>query len=89
MVAAGAGGSVVTLICDSGERYADTYFDDRWLAAHDLAPNGYTEVLTDFERSCTWPAPESVTDAPARPFRSAVCRCDRLSKLHAGCGAAW
>lgn len=64
MVAAGAGGSVVTLICDSGERYADTYFDDRWLAAHDLAPNGYTEVLADFERSCTWPAPESVTDAP-------------------------
>ena len=26
-------GSVVTLICDSGERYLDTYFSDDWLAS--------------------------------------------------------
>ena len=24
-------GSIVTLICDSGERYLDTYFSDDWL----------------------------------------------------------
>jgi cysteine synthase A len=29
-------GSVVTLICDSGERYAATYDNDEWLAAEDL-----------------------------------------------------
>jgi cysteine synthase A len=36
----GREGSVVTLICDGGERYRQTYYDDGWLAAagHDLAP---------------------------------------------------
>jgi cysteine synthase A len=40
MQAAGTGGSIVTLLCDGGERYAHTYFDDAWLDAHgiDLAP---------------------------------------------------
>jgi cysteine synthase len=38
--AAGEGGSIVSLLCDGGERYAHTYFDDDWLAAQgiDLAP---------------------------------------------------
>ncbi len=37
----GAKGSLVTLICDSGERYADTYYNPDWLAAQnlDLAPH--------------------------------------------------
>jgi len=26
-------GSVVTLICDNGDRYADTYYSDKWLAS--------------------------------------------------------
>jgi cysteine synthase A len=25
-------GSIVTLICDGGDRYLDTYFNDAWLA---------------------------------------------------------
>jgi cysteine synthase A len=39
-------GSIVTLLCDGGERYAHTYFDDEWLAAEgfDLAP--YTATIT-------------------------------------------
>ena len=57
MAATGVSGSVVTLICDSGERYADTYFDDGWLAAHDLQPGDYAEVLAEFERSGSWPEP--------------------------------
>ncbi|WP_305070114.1 hypothetical protein [Microlunatus sp. Gsoil 973] len=34
-------GSVVTLICDSGERYANSYYDDDWIAdqGFDLAPH--------------------------------------------------
>ncbi|MFL9840630.1 PLP-dependent cysteine synthase family protein [Sphingomonas sp. ST-64] len=36
MAAAGERGSVVTLLCDSGERYGCTYYDDAWLAARDL-----------------------------------------------------
>jgi cysteine synthase A len=36
MRAAGRTGSVVTLICDGGERYADTYYSDAWVAAQGL-----------------------------------------------------
>src|SRR5690606_34412492 len=31
MLAEGRSGSVVTLLCDGGERYTDTYFSDDWL----------------------------------------------------------
>ncbi len=34
MATAGATGSVVTLLCDSGDRYAETYYDPAWLAEH-------------------------------------------------------
>ncbi len=45
MRAAGQPGSIVTLMCDPRERYAQTYADDGWLASQglDLAP--YLEVL--------------------------------------------
>ncbi|BEU99214.1 PLP-dependent cysteine synthase family protein [Novosphingobium olei] len=33
MAARGETGSVVTLLCDGGDRYATTYYDDAWLAA--------------------------------------------------------
>ncbi|MBY4129456.1 PLP-dependent cysteine synthase family protein [Rhodococcus fascians] len=32
MIAAGRRGSVVTLLCDGGDRYSQTYFDDTWVA---------------------------------------------------------
>ena len=31
MLSRGERGSVVTLICDGGDRYAETYYDDEWL----------------------------------------------------------
>jgi len=42
---AGESGSIVTLLCDSGDRYAHTCYDDAWLAAQgiDIAP--YRGVL--------------------------------------------
>ncbi|MCA8906137.1 MAG: hypothetical protein KDA43_15200, partial [Hyphomonas sp.] len=36
MAAAGEKGSIVTILCDSGERYRTTYFNDDWLAAHGI-----------------------------------------------------
>ncbi len=33
MMARGEQGSIVTLLCDSGERYASTYYDDAWMDA--------------------------------------------------------
>ncbi|MGH8151506.1 MAG: PLP-dependent cysteine synthase family protein [Rhodanobacteraceae bacterium] len=40
MKAAGETGPVVTLICDGGERYSGSYYNDAWLAAEhlDIAP---------------------------------------------------
>ncbi|WP_263140185.1 PLP-dependent cysteine synthase family protein [Pseudomonas sp. RIT-PI-AD] len=45
MQAHGIRGSIVTLMCDSGERYLDTYYDRDWVARHigDIAP--YAERL--------------------------------------------
>ena len=41
MRAADVAGSVVTLLCDGGERYSDTYYSDEWVATQglDLAPH--------------------------------------------------
>ena len=41
MRADGLKGSLVSLICDSGERYGHTYYNDDWIAAQgfDLAAN--------------------------------------------------
>lgn len=54
MVAEGRSGSVVTLLADSGDRYADTYFDDDWLTSHSLDQSSVASVLVEFERSGTW-----------------------------------
>jgi cysteine synthase len=54
MVAAGRSGSVVTLIADSGDRYADTYFSDEWVGAQGLDLVGPAEALVEFERNSGW-----------------------------------
>nr|WP_296774709.1 PLP-dependent cysteine synthase family protein [Rhodococcus sp. (in: high G+C Gram-positive bacteria)] len=51
MIAAGRSGSVVTLLCDGGERYAGTYFDDDWVAAQGMDLVGPTEALEQFART--------------------------------------
>ena len=43
MIDKGETGSILTLICDSGERYLDTYYNAKWLAEHNL-------VLTPWRR---------------------------------------
>ncbi|MEV6488330.1 PLP-dependent cysteine synthase family protein [Actinoplanes sp. NPDC051633] len=55
MLATGRQGSVVTLICDGGERYADTYYSDEWVAGQglDLAP--HRAVIDRFLLDGTWP----------------------------------
>jgi cysteine synthase A len=54
---AGETGSLVTLLCDGGERYAHTYYDDAWLAEHgiDIAP--YTATLEHFHVTGAWVEP--------------------------------
>ncbi|MFC4063896.1 PLP-dependent cysteine synthase family protein [Actinoplanes subglobosus] len=55
MRAAGRTGSVVTLICDGGERYADTYYSDAWVAAQGLDLSHYSRVIERFLDGGDWP----------------------------------
>ena len=45
MRARGERGSIVSLLCDRGERYEQTLFDPRWLHARDLDPAPVRDVL--------------------------------------------
>jgi hypothetical protein len=61
VVGAGTGGTAVTfgrylrccgpdpavrgLLCDRGDRYADSYYDDGWVRAHDLDPEPHLAAL--------------------------------------------
>jgi cysteine synthase A len=45
--AAGQRGSIVTLLCDGGERYAKTYFDDGWLHEHGIDLTPHRAALAD------------------------------------------
>ncbi|MCW2483484.1 hypothetical protein J5224_30965, partial [Candidatus Symbiopectobacterium sp. NZEC135] len=40
MRAQGKQGAILTLLCDSGERYLDTYYNAEWVAQHigDISP---------------------------------------------------
>jgi cysteine synthase A len=51
MTAAGQSGSLVTMICDPGERYLGSYYDPAWVAAQSLDPAPYLAQLRDFEKS--------------------------------------
>ncbi len=45
MRARGERGSIVSLLCDRGERYAQTLFDPSWLAARDIDLAPWTAAL--------------------------------------------
>jgi cysteine synthase A len=45
--AAGRSGSIVTLLCDGGERYANTYFNDDWLAEQGLDIARHRDAVTE------------------------------------------
>jgi cysteine synthase A len=48
MIEAGESGSIVTLICDSGERYGNTYYSDSWLADKGLDPSSVEPAIEAF-----------------------------------------
>ncbi len=54
MAAAGKNGSIVTLLCDAGERYLNTYYDDAWLAAQGLDIEPYVTQLDRFFDTGEW-----------------------------------
>ncbi|MFI9536506.1 PLP-dependent cysteine synthase family protein [Nocardia fusca] len=54
MLATGRSGSVVTLLCDGGERYAGTYYSDEWVAGQGWDLSEPTAVLDEFLATGRW-----------------------------------
>jgi cysteine synthase A len=54
MRASGVRGSVVTLLCDGGERYADTYYHDAWVAQQGLDLRSSLDTLAEFGSTGRW-----------------------------------
>jgi cysteine synthase len=55
----GEAGSVVTLLCDGGERYTSTYYDDEWLASQGLDVTPYAKTLETFHDTGVWAEPSA------------------------------
>jgi cysteine synthase A len=57
MKAAGESGSIVAILCDGGERYATTYYDQAWLAGQGYALDALiSAVAASVERGEPLPA---------------------------------
>jgi cysteine synthase A len=56
MRAHGERGSIVSLLCDRGERYEQTLFDSQWLAAREIDPQPRREELKRCLRDGQWTA---------------------------------
>ncbi|UGT64642.1 PLP-dependent cysteine synthase family protein [Nocardia asteroides] len=54
LLAAGRSGSVVTLLCDGGDRYATTYYDDPWVVAQGFRLEPARAVLEKFAATGVW-----------------------------------
>jgi cysteine synthase len=55
MVAQGRTGSVVTLLCDPGDRYLDRYYSNTWLEEQGLDVGLYTTAIESFLGTGRWP----------------------------------
>jgi cysteine synthase A len=52
----GLGGSIVTLLCDDGERYRHSYFDDDWLRDNHLECRAHSDAVAVLMDTGAWPA---------------------------------
>ena len=55
-IAEGRRGSVVSLMCDAGDRYAGSYYNADWLRARNLDPQPHEATIRTFFDSGIWPA---------------------------------
>ncbi|MFJ4366730.1 L-cysteine desulfhydrase Cds1 [Streptomyces chartreusis] len=55
MVAEGRRGSVVTLLCDPGDRYLDKYYSDAWLTEQGLDIAPYATAIEQLLQTGVWP----------------------------------
>lgn len=58
-------GSIVTILCDGGDRYGATYFDDQWLRAQGFDAQGaLASVHAAAEQGAELPIPDYMTRCP-------------------------
>lgn len=50
----GVSGSIVTLVCDGGERYSHTYYDDAWVAQQGWSLEAPSAEIRQFLADGTW-----------------------------------
>ncbi len=50
-------GSVVTLLCDRGERYTQTYYSDEWVSGQGLDLTPYLSTIKRFLTTAAWQPP--------------------------------
>ncbi|UGS36073.1 PLP-dependent cysteine synthase family protein [Capillimicrobium parvum] len=72
MLSRGERGSIVTLICDGGERYRATYYDDAWVRRQDLELAAYTDAVLTFLDTGVLADPVTGEGTVSAPDRSAV-----------------
>lgn len=54
MLVNGESGSIVTLACDPGDRYLNTYYDDAWLERHHHNIEPYLHQMREFFHTGEW-----------------------------------
>ncbi|MCF6777275.1 pyridoxal-phosphate dependent enzyme [Thiotrichales bacterium 19X7-9] len=59
----GASGSIVTLCCDAGTLYENTYFDDDWLKKEQLDIQPYYQQIEHFYNTGKWQSHHTVQDS--------------------------
>jgi cysteine synthase len=64
---AGRSGSVVTLLCDDGQRYRHSYYDEAWLQAQGLSCQAETQALHAMLDGGRWPQDLAATLRQAGP----------------------
>jgi cysteine synthase A len=70
----GERGVVVALLCDRGERYADTIFDPAWVARQGLRPEPWLRALERTAQSGVATGTADLARAPLRPVAAEALR---------------
>jgi cysteine synthase len=65
MKAQGMTGSIVTLMCDAGDRYLDTYYDDEWLLSSGISIEPYLQAVREFMATGVLASEPSLLERPA------------------------
>jgi cysteine synthase A len=59
-------GGVVTLLCDSGDRYGDTYYNDQWLQEQKIDYKPWQAAVEHFLHTGVWTPPSGAAGQARR-----------------------